>query len=128
MFKDNSSKKTVHISEWSNEERVKGADVAILLAAIDEVAATTQVSDDGYVEVTRKHGKGKQTEIKEAASQIMSNAFSALKEDNGKPTDDLVDDPQKKGVHYFDRDDMEFDDMGHAIEEVEHEIAYSENG
>ncbi|GJS50606.1 ALP1-like protein isoform X1 [Tanacetum coccineum] len=38
MFKDNSSKKTVQISELCNEERVKGADVAIPLAAVDEVS------------------------------------------------------------------------------------------
>ncbi|GJR24062.1 zinc knuckle CX2CX4HX4C containing protein [Tanacetum coccineum] len=89
----------------------------------------------------------------------VSNAFSALEEDNEKPMDDLVDDTQKKmeappkktprktgiwsgrkadspkrnvvfspetKVHYFDRDDMEFDEMGKAVEEVEHENAYSE--
>nr|GEU40727.1 ribonuclease H-like domain-containing protein [Tanacetum cinerariifolium] len=33
-----------------------------------------------------------------------------------------------KKVHYFDRDDMEFDDVGHAAEKVEHENAYSKNG
>ncbi|GKB85138.1 hypothetical protein Tco_0957410 [Tanacetum coccineum] len=31
-------------------------------------------------------------------------------------------------VHYFDRDDMKFDDIGHAVEEVAHENAYSGNG
>ncbi|GJS31832.1 hypothetical protein Tco_0492452 [Tanacetum coccineum] len=32
--------------------------------------------------------------------------------------------PLKKTAHYFDKDDMEFDDMGYAVEEVEHENAY----
>ncbi|GJW14965.1 zinc knuckle CX2CX4HX4C containing protein [Tanacetum coccineum] len=80
---------------------------------------------------------------KKTTSTPVSNAFSALEENNGKPMDALVDDTQKKveatpkktpkktdvsvrfsletKVHYFDRDDMEFDDMGHAVEKVEHE-------
>ncbi|GKB29569.1 hypothetical protein Tco_0868970 [Tanacetum coccineum] len=79
--------------------------------------ATTQESDDGFVEVTCKHGKGKQNgnkepssqpksnvngkastsqpkEYKEAASQ--SNSFFSLEEDNGNPMDDLVDEMWKK--------------------------------
>ncbi|GKF82876.1 hypothetical protein Tco_0244532 [Tanacetum coccineum] len=43
------------------------------------------------------------------------------------PKRNLVFSPEMK-VHYFDRDYMEFDDMGHVVEEVEHENAYSENG
>nr|GEU85032.1 hypothetical protein [Tanacetum cinerariifolium] len=35
--------------------------------------------------------------------------------------------PEMK-VHYFDRDAMDFDDMGQAVEEVEHENAYNDNG
>ncbi|GJR64331.1 hypothetical protein Tco_0010396 [Tanacetum coccineum] len=31
-------------------------------------------------------------------------------------------------VTYFDRDDMDFDDVGYAVEEVQHKNAYSENG
>ncbi|GKD13039.1 hypothetical protein Tco_1197446, partial [Tanacetum coccineum] len=31
-------------------------------------------------------------------------------------------------VHYFDKDDMKFDDMGHAVKKVEHENASSGNG
>ncbi|GJX95503.1 hypothetical protein Tco_0351301 [Tanacetum coccineum] len=31
-------------------------------------------------------------------------------------------------VNYFDRDDMDFDDIGQAVEEVQHENAYNENG
>ncbi|GJX56677.1 zinc knuckle CX2CX4HX4C containing protein [Tanacetum coccineum] len=31
-------------------------------------------------------------------------------------------------AHYFDRDDMDFDDMRHAVEEMEHKNAYSKNG
>ncbi|GKA89206.1 zinc knuckle CX2CX4HX4C containing protein [Tanacetum coccineum] len=93
----------------------------------------------------------------EETSTLVSNAFSALEDDNEKPMDDLVDDTQKKveapprktciwsgrkvdspkrnvvfspkmKVHYFDRDDMEFDDMGHAVEEEENDNTYSENG
>ncbi|GJZ36901.1 hypothetical protein Tco_0583092 [Tanacetum coccineum] len=33
----------------------------------------------------------------------------------------------KTKVHYFDKDDMDFDDMGQKVEEVEHMNAYSEN-
>nr|GEW17221.1 zinc finger, CCHC-type [Tanacetum cinerariifolium] len=127
------------ISKLSNEERVKGVDVAILLAAIDEtidiqygwqpprrdtcklvdhitdqcpkkvkVAATTQVSwiyggnMEAYSQtksnVHCEASTSQHKEIKEATLQFMSNAFSALKEDNGKPTDDLVDDAHKKGM------------------------------
>ncbi|GKA63014.1 zinc knuckle CX2CX4HX4C containing protein [Tanacetum coccineum] len=68
-------------------------------------------------------------------------------EDKGKPMNDLVDDARKKleafpknspkrnvvfspetKIHYFDRDDMFFYDLGQATEEVEHENAYSTNG
>ncbi|GJV14504.1 hypothetical protein Tco_1359827 [Tanacetum coccineum] len=35
--------------------------------------------------------------------------------------------PETK-VHYFDKDDMDFDDMGQTVEEVEHRNTYSENG
>ncbi|GJR37007.1 hypothetical protein Tco_1212691 [Tanacetum coccineum] len=77
--------------------------------------------------------------------------------DNGKPVDDLVDNtrknlkapPMKYGIwsgrkadspkrnviffpetklHYFDRDDMEFDDMKHVVEKAEHRNASRENG
>nr|GEY24233.1 hypothetical protein [Tanacetum cinerariifolium] len=58
------------------------------------VVASTQELDDEFVEVTRRHEKGKQNENKEAASQ--SNGFSALEEDNGNPMDDLVDETRKK--------------------------------
>ncbi|GJY30289.1 hypothetical protein Tco_0413784 [Tanacetum coccineum] len=288
IFMDNTPKKTVQLSELSNEESVEGADVAIPLAAVnegglkkDEITAapvwvklhnvpivacsevglsliTTKVSsknalvdslilailfqngsghsmetidieyewqpprcdtckifdhiddqcpkkvkvdvpnqesDDGFLEVTRKYGKGKQNGKpqhingvwltkpqpnyfyravskpvivndeastsqpkgnKEASSQPKFNV-----NDNGNPMDDLVDEtrnkvevPPKKTtrktgvwlcrkadspkrnvvfssetkVHYFDRDDMEFDDMGQATEGWEHENAFSDNG
>ncbi|GJY05207.1 hypothetical protein Tco_0371147 [Tanacetum coccineum] len=91
----------------------------------------------------------KSTYQKKKASTLVSNASSALEEDNGKHMDDLVDDTQKKieaplkktprktgiwsgrkadspkwnlvyspktKVHYFDRDGMEFFDMGQAME------------
>ncbi|GJU48746.1 putative retrotransposon gag domain, aspartic peptidase domain protein [Tanacetum coccineum] len=38
MFKDNTSKKTVYLSELKNDECVSGADVSILLASVDEVS------------------------------------------------------------------------------------------
>ncbi|GJU34450.1 hypothetical protein Tco_1182804 [Tanacetum coccineum] len=71
-------------------------------------------------------GTSNNMEIKGASTPV-SNAISALEEDNGKPMDALIDDTGKK-VHYFDMDDMKFDDMRHAIEEAEYENAYSENG
>ncbi|GKC04442.1 hypothetical protein Tco_0996052 [Tanacetum coccineum] len=73
-------------------------------------------------------GTSNNMEIKGASTPV-SNAISALEEDNGKPMDALIDDTGKKvEVHYFDMDDMKFDDMRHAIEEAEYENAYSENG
>nr|GEY39951.1 hypothetical protein [Tanacetum cinerariifolium] len=33
-----------------------------------------------------------------------------------------------KKVHYFDRDDMEFDEMGQAAEGWEYEKVYNDNG
>ncbi|GJS79150.1 hypothetical protein Tco_0729031 [Tanacetum coccineum] len=43
------------------------------------------------------------------------------------PERNVVFSPETK-VHYFDRGDMEFDDMRQVVEEVEHENDYSENG
>ncbi|GKB74937.1 hypothetical protein Tco_0936349 [Tanacetum coccineum] len=141
-----------------------------------------EVSDDGFVEVTRKHGNGKQTAKTRhidgvrltkpkpnyyyrpiSKSAIVNGEASTLQpkenkdpstpqsnnKDNGKPMDDLVDGARKKvktprktgiwsgrkanspkrsvafslemNVHYFDRDDMIFDDIGQTTEEVEHE-------
>nr|GEX15482.1 hypothetical protein [Tanacetum cinerariifolium] len=34
----------------------------------------------------------------------------------------------KMNVHYFDRDDMDFDDMGWVAKELEHRNVYSKNG
>nr|GEV81283.1 hypothetical protein [Tanacetum cinerariifolium] len=185
VFKDNTPKKTVKLSELSNEDSVEGTDA--------KVAAPTQVSDDIFVEVTRKHGKRKQNgkprhfvgvrltkpqpnyfyhdvskqmcksdsdsepinkqtslkfnvngeastsqpkENKEAASQPKSYAFSALEEANGK----FIDDTQKRWrllprrlpgrlvFGWVGKDVMDFDDTGQAVEEVEHENAYSDNG
>nr|GEX44827.1 zinc knuckle CX2CX4HX4C [Tanacetum cinerariifolium] len=182
IFMDNTPKKMIKLFELNNEERVEGAVVVIPLAAIDEpprcdtckifdhisdqcskkvkVVSPTQESDDGFVKVTRKHGKeeqnGKPRHIdgvrltkpqlnyfyravskpastsqpkynKETASQ--SNVCSTLEEDNGNPMDGLVDETRKKvEVHYFDMDDMKFDDMGHATEGWEHENTYNDNG
>ncbi|GKF87422.1 zinc knuckle CX2CX4HX4C containing protein, partial [Tanacetum coccineum] len=38
MFKDNTSKKTVHLSELRNDECVSGADVSIPMTFVDEFA------------------------------------------------------------------------------------------
>nr|GEV28614.1 hypothetical protein [Tanacetum cinerariifolium] len=94
---------------------------------------------------------------KKTTSTPGSNSFSALEEDNEKAMDDTrkkMEAPPKKTprktaiwsgrkagslkrnvafspemkVCYFDRDDMDFDDMGQAVEEVEHENAYNDNG
>nr|GFB83820.1 zinc knuckle CX2CX4HX4C [Tanacetum cinerariifolium] len=40
MFKDNTSKKTIHLYELRNDECVGGADVSISLASVDEVSVT----------------------------------------------------------------------------------------
>ncbi|GKD91398.1 hypothetical protein Tco_1366905 [Tanacetum coccineum] len=45
----------------------------------------------------------------------------------GSPKRNVVFSPETK-VHYFDRDDMIFDDIGQATEEVEHKNAYGKNG
>ncbi|GJY01623.1 reverse transcriptase domain-containing protein [Tanacetum coccineum] len=140
-----------------------------------------ETSNDGFQTIQRKDSRGplgsKQGTIgnhslskqqmpksayqKKMTSTLVSNAFSALEEDNEKPMDDLVDDtlkkveappkktPRKIGIwsgrkanspkrnivfspetkiHYFNRDDMEFDDMGQVVVEEENENTYSENG
>ncbi|GKF94063.1 hypothetical protein Tco_0283763, partial [Tanacetum coccineum] len=48
-------------------------------------------------------------------STLMSNAFSALEEDNEKPMDDLVDDTRRK-----------YTLLKNAVKEVEHGNAYSD--
>ncbi|GKD35588.1 hypothetical protein Tco_1251097 [Tanacetum coccineum] len=87
--------------------------------------------------------------VKPKSSTPVSNLFSTLEEDNDNSIDDMVDDTRKKVVapprmtviwssrkadspkinvffspkmkiHYFDGDDMQFDDMGLVDEEVEH--------
>nr|GEW93573.1 zinc knuckle CX2CX4HX4C [Tanacetum cinerariifolium]GEW94136.1 zinc knuckle CX2CX4HX4C [Tanacetum cinerariifolium] len=94
------------------------------------------------------------SKMDDSDSKEVENIFV---EDNRKHMDDLVDDIRKKveapskktsiwsgrktgspkrnvvfshetNVYYFDRDDMIFDDIGEATEEVEHENAYSKNG
>ncbi|GKF24586.1 hypothetical protein Tco_0076908 [Tanacetum coccineum] len=112
-----------------------------------KVAAPTRESDDGFVEVTRN---------KEASSQPKSNVNDNGNpmDDLVDETRKKVEVPPKKtprktgiwsgrkvespkrnvvfssetNVHYFDRDDMEFDDMGQAAEGREHENAYNDNG
>ncbi|GJR29853.1 hypothetical protein Tco_1106085 [Tanacetum coccineum] len=95
--------------------------------------------------------------IKNVTSTLVSNTFSTLEKDIGKPMDNLIDDTRKKmetlprktsiwsgtkvdspernvvfspetKLHYFDRDDIEFEDMEQAIEEVEYGNTSSENG
>ncbi|GJU67156.1 hypothetical protein Tco_1253415 [Tanacetum coccineum] len=58
--------------------------------------------------------------VKPKSSTPVLNPFSALEEDNDNSIDDMVDDTRKKVIHYFDGDDMQFDDMGLVDEEVEH--------
>nr|GEW71143.1 hypothetical protein [Tanacetum cinerariifolium] len=88
--------------------------------------------DDGFQSVKWKASKG--GNWKKTASTLVSNAFSTLEKDNGKPMNALVDDTWKKvealtkKTLYLDWDDMEFDDVGHAVEEVKHGNTYSENG
>nr|GEY37896.1 hypothetical protein [Tanacetum cinerariifolium] len=116
---------------------------------VNDEASTSQpkenkeASSQPKSNVNGKASTSQPKENKEAASQ--SNAFSALEEDNGNPMDDLIYEtrmkvevppkkpPKKTGiwsgrkadsskrnivfshktkVYYFDRDDMEFNDMG----------------
>ncbi|GJZ60777.1 zinc knuckle CX2CX4HX4C containing protein [Tanacetum coccineum] len=65
--------------------------------------------------------------MKPKSSTPVSNSFSTLEEYNGNSMDDLADDTRKK-LYYFDRDDMEFDDMKQVVEEAKHGNASSENG
>ncbi|GJT85273.1 RNA-directed DNA polymerase, eukaryota [Tanacetum coccineum] len=70
IFKEETNKKTVKLYALCNDEIVNGTDVAIPLMVTEEdeqcpkkvrVVVPTKVSDDGFVEVTRKHENGKQT-------------------------------------------------------------------
>nr|GEW29831.1 hypothetical protein [Tanacetum cinerariifolium] len=94
---------------------------------------------------------------KKTTSTTVSNAFSTIEEDNGKHMDDLVHDTRKKveashrkigicsgrkadspkrnivfsletKLNYFNKDDIDFDDMKQAVKEAEHGNAFSENG
>ncbi|GJX99533.1 hypothetical protein Tco_0356552 [Tanacetum coccineum] len=65
---------------------------------------------------------------KKTTSTMVFNTFSGLEEDSGKPIDDLVDDTRRLLLHYFDRDDMEFDDKDQVVEEAVHGNASRENG
>ncbi|GJX89636.1 hypothetical protein Tco_0341650 [Tanacetum coccineum] len=65
-------------------------------------------------------------------STLVSNTFSTLKKDIGKPMDNLIDDTRKK-METLPRmtsiwDDIEFEDMEQVIEEVEYGNTSSENG
>ncbi|GJX22163.1 hypothetical protein Tco_0226608, partial [Tanacetum coccineum] len=71
MFKENTSKNTVHLSELRNDECVNGADVSILLASVDE--GMEQVLENGpwlirfllwtrYVAIPFKNGSGNSLE------------------------------------------------------------------
>nr|GEX08228.1 hypothetical protein [Tanacetum cinerariifolium]GEX17788.1 hypothetical protein [Tanacetum cinerariifolium] len=116
-----------------NEESVKGVDVAIPLAAVEEVsnckpvnvnyeASTSkpkrnkEASSQPKSNVNGKASTSQPKENKEVASQ--SNAYSALEKDNRNPMNDLVDETQKKvdvlpkKTPRKTRDDMEFNDMG----------------
>ncbi|GKB73780.1 putative reverse transcriptase domain-containing protein [Tanacetum coccineum] len=81
-----------------------------------KVVAPTQVSDDGFVE--KAEAPPKKTPRK-------TGTWSGRKADS--PKRNVVFSLETK-VNYFDRDDMDFDDMGQAVEEVEHENAYRDNG
>ncbi|GJR23912.1 hypothetical protein Tco_0972439 [Tanacetum coccineum] len=79
---------------------------------------------------TLKASNDRESIVDESDSEKVKNVFV---EDIGKPMDDLIDDarkkveaPPKKTQENW--DDMIFDDMGQAAEEVEHENAYSTNG
>nr|GEW88149.1 hypothetical protein [Tanacetum cinerariifolium] len=48
MFKDNTSKKTVHLSELRNDECVSGADVSVRMACVDEVSGRFANTLYGY--------------------------------------------------------------------------------
>ncbi|GJR41209.1 hypothetical protein Tco_1216893 [Tanacetum coccineum] len=60
MFKDNTSKKTVHLSELRNDEYVSGADVSISWASVNEEVKNVFMEDngkpmDGLVDDARKN-------------------------------------------------------------------------
>ncbi|GJY80801.1 hypothetical protein Tco_0493552 [Tanacetum coccineum] len=140
MFKDNTSKKTVYLSELRNNECVSGADLSTPLTSVDE--------DDMFETDKSAWQKSNNIEstVNDSNCEEVKNVFV---KDNGKSMDDLVDDARKKmeapptktlkktgiwsgkkadspkrniifspetKVHYFDRED---------IEEVEHENAYN---
>ncbi|GKD30039.1 hypothetical protein Tco_1240817 [Tanacetum coccineum] len=109
-----------------------------------KAAKQKDVKDDGFQSVKWK------------IMVVIGTTIVSVKEDNGKSMDDLVDDtrkkvkahPRKTGIwsgrkvdslkrnivfslekkfHYFDREDMDLDDMDFVEEEVEHENASSKN-
>ncbi|GJR16440.1 hypothetical protein Tco_0799092 [Tanacetum coccineum] len=75
---------------------------------------------DGLVDDTRK-----KMEAPPKKTPRKIGFWSGRKTDS--PKSNVVFSPETK-VHCLDRDDMESNEMGHAVEEVEHENDYSEIG
>ncbi|GKA72517.1 hypothetical protein Tco_0778733 [Tanacetum coccineum] len=58
MFKDNTSKKTVHLYDLRNDKCVSGADVSIPLASVDEVSSTYVLVDSIIVVISFQNRLG----------------------------------------------------------------------
>ncbi|GKB59387.1 hypothetical protein Tco_0915573, partial [Tanacetum coccineum] len=101
MFKDNTSKKTVHLSELRNDEYVSGADVSISWASVNETlieVSSTSALLDSLIDIPFQNGLGLEksnnieSTINDSDIEEVKNVFV---EDNGKPMDGLVDDARK---------------------------------
>ncbi|GJU33532.1 hypothetical protein Tco_1181886 [Tanacetum coccineum] len=114
-----------------------------------KVAATTQESDDGFVEVTCKHGKGKQNGKPRHINGVrltkpQPNYFYRVVSKTVNVNDEASTSQPKRnkeassqpksnvneggGSSQEDWYMVGFDDMGHAAEGWEHENDYSDNG
>nr|GEU65978.1 hypothetical protein [Tanacetum cinerariifolium] len=111
--------------------------------AMADVRKLEGTSNDGFQTVQRKDFRGP---LGSKKGTIMRNLWTTWLTIHGRiwrllprrlriwpgrkadsPKRNVVFSPEAH-IHYFDRDDMDFDDMGQAAEEVEHRNAYSENG
>ncbi|GJT88281.1 hypothetical protein Tco_1069998 [Tanacetum coccineum] len=113
---------------------------ATLNSRVNGKTSTSQPKDNKEAYISQhKHNSKKSSPLEETWRN--TNDIGSLKHDNdseevenvfvenatfmgGKINTKKVKVPLKKTAHYFDKDDMEFDDMGYAVEEVEHENAY----
>ncbi|GJU42072.1 hypothetical protein Tco_1195029 [Tanacetum coccineum] len=97
--------------------------------ALVDIRVDRSLKDTMVISILNPIRNGVTMHTIKTTSTPVSNVFSTLEEDNGKPMDDLIDDTKKKvDASPMKTDAMEFDDTKQVVEKAEHENAYSKNG